>query len=325
MKKQPSVSHILASSFFVMSTWTTAVAVSQCDFQLAFTRPDEGGATTVKVYEAKAVVLPNGKHPLLFITSLKVNTDGTMISYHQDDPTGNRCEIDPSMTPCAINNIRNAYRNPARPVSDFIAIRSGGYPNPKTWQVLSPEIIEKDAKTGKPCITPDGYLVSMTADVAVDGGHSRVGDCDPAKWIDALTAPAVVLPKRTSSVPSEFINRGAKVRSLVVAVSAGMSHRTVPGIVGDFGPARELGEANVAMNRELNGLPATDQPKHRKDAVARFQTGPTAVLLFPGPDFVLDRPITGPRISSAGTQALTDFGGTQKVVDCIHEDIDSTF
>jgi hypothetical protein len=255
-----------------------------------------------------------------FLTSLKVNTDGTMISYHQDDPTGRRCETNPSATPCAINNIRNAYRDHTKPISDFTAIRDDGYPNPKTWQVLSPDIIEKSASTGKPCITSDGYLVSMTADVAVAGGFNRVGDCDQSKWIDALTAPAIVLPKN-----SEFRSFGVGKRSLVVALSHSPANRTVLGIVGDIGPAKEIGEANIAMNRELNGLPANEQPKHRQDAIKRFQAGRSAILLFPGSDFVLAQPISGARIAAAGADALTKFGGAGKLIDCIHTEIDPGF
>lgn len=324
MKIQKHVLQCVAAGFFTTTMWGTAMAASQCNFKHVFTRPNAGGSA-VKVYEARAVALPNGKHPLLFITSLKVNTDGAIISYHQFDPTGNRCEANPTDTPCAINNIRNAYRNHTKPVSDFTSIRDDGYPLPKTWQVLSKDIIEKDDSTGKPCITQNGYLVSMTADVAVDGGHGRVGDCDPSKWIDALTAPAIVLPKKTTSNPSEFIANGVKMRSLVVAVSKSPNNRTVFGIVGDHGPANKIGEANIAMNRELNGLPANDQPKHRKDAVNRFQAGRSAILLFPGSDFVLDRPISGSRIATAGADALAKFGDTRKLIKCIHDDIDPAF
>ena len=323
MKISKGIADLVLVASLAIITAGNASAESRCGFRQAFTRPDEGGSKTVKVFEARAVTLSNGKHPLLFLSSLKVNTDGATISYHQDDPTGKRCERDPSATPCAINNIRNAYNNAARPVSDFTAVRDKGYPLPRTWQVLSPSIVEKDAKTGKPCVTQEGYLVSMTADVAIDG--ARAGDCDPAKWIDALTAPAIVLPRKTRAIPSEFIERGLRKRSLVVAVSGGPNRKTVPGIVGDFGPAKELGEATVAMNRELNGLPPTEKPKNRTDAIARFQAGRTALLLFPGPEFVLDRPITGARISAAGTNALTKFGGSEKLVDCIRQDIDPGF
>lgn len=318
MRIRKRVRHIVAAGLLATFAWPAGAG--QCNFKQVFTRPDENGAATVKVFEAKGVSLPSGKRPLLFITSLKVNTDGTKISYHQDDPTGRRCEADPSARPCAINNIRNAYRNHKKPESEFTAVRDAGYPNPKTWQVLNPKIIEKRASTGKPCITPDGYLVSMTADVAVAGGFNRVGDCDQSKWIDALTAPAIVLPMN-----SQFAGFGVGKRSLVVALSSSPARRTVFGVVGDIGPAEEIGEANIAMNRELNGLPANEQPKHRQDAIKRFQAGRSAILLFPGSDFVLDRPISGDRIAAAGADALTKFGGAQKLIDCIHTEIHPGF
>lgn len=325
MKPRTRVLQAAVAGLIVTAAWPVFSAAGQCDFQQVFTRQDEHGTATVKVYQAKAVMLPNGRRPLLFMTPLKVNTDGTKISYHQDDPTGRRCATDPSATPCAINNIRNAYRDHHRPEADFIAMRDSGYPVPATWRVLSPNIIEKNAETGKPCLTPDGYLVSMTADVAVAGGWNRVGDCDQSKWIDALTAPAIVLPKTIATMPSQFFAHGVKKRTLVVAVSRSSAQRVVSGIVGDYGPATEIGEANIALNRALNGLPDTEQPKHRQDAIQRFQAGRTAILLFPGPEFVLDRPISKSRIDTAGTDALTKFGGAHKLVDCIHEEIDSGF
>lgn len=298
---------------------------AECGFQHAFTRPDEGGDATVKVYRAAPVAALGGVQPLLFLSTLKVNTDGARISYHQDDPTGRRCADDPRQAPCAVNNIRNAYRNPARPVADFTAVRDAGYPPDRTWQLLSPDIIEKSSATGKPCLTPDGYLVSMTADVAVPGGFNRVGDCDLGKWIDASTIPALVLPKAAPGLPSQFQAAGLRKRSLVIGVSAGAQRRIAHAIVGDFGPAKELGEASIAMNRILNGLPEGDQPKHRADAVARFQAGRTAVLMFPGQAHVVARPLAPDRIAAAGADALTRFGGLDKLVRCVREEIDPAF
>ena len=129
---------------------------------------------TVQVFKGDPVAALGNERPLLFITSLKVNTDGTKISYHKDDLTGRRCVANPAATPCAINNIRNAYNNPDRPESDFAAVRDASFPLPKTWRVLSETIIEKNASTGKPCITSDGYLVSMTADRAIDDGREGI-------------------------------------------------------------------------------------------------------------------------------------------------------
>ena len=305
---------------------STAVALAgQCGFEHEFTRPDEHGTTTVKVFQADPVPALGNRRPLLFITSLKVNTDGTKISYHQQDPRGRRCESDPAAAPCAINDIRNAYNDFTQPISDFVSVRDAGYPLPRTWQVLNPNIIEKDAATEKPCITADGYLVSMTSDVAVDGGFSRVGNCDPSKWIDALTVPAIVLPKNTASNPSQFAASGVGKRSIVVAFSPSAANRVVSGIVGDFGPVKEIGEATVAMNGALNGIPASDQPKHRQDAKDRFQAGRTAILLFPGSEFVLARPIDAARVEAAGKDALDKFGGAEKLYGCIKDEIDPNF
>lgn len=291
-----------------------------CGFRFAFERPDERGTKKVKVFKGDPVPALGNKQPLLFITSLKVNTDGTKISYHQDDVTGRRCRDNPSAPPCAINNIRNAFNNSGRPEADFTAVRNAGYPVARTWQVLSDQIIEKDRTTNKPCLSADGYLVSMTADVAVDGGFNRQGDCDQSKWIDALTVPAIVLPKG-----SQFGQMKIDKRSVVVALSNSASKRVVPGIVGDFGPANEIGEASVAMNAALNGLAETDVPKHRQDAIARFQAGPSAILLLPGNEFVLARPINRARVSMAGAAALEKFGGAEKLYRCIREEIDPAF
>lgn len=291
-----------------------------CGFQPVFKQADEGGNQTVQVFQGDPVPALGNIRPLLFITSLKVNTDGTRISYHQDDVTGRRCATDPGATPCAINNIRNAYRDHTQPVSEFEAVRDAGYPSPRTWEVLSPSIIEKDANTGKPCVSTDGYLVSMTADVAVAGGFNRQGDCDQSKWIDALTVPAFVVPGQ-----SRFLSLGVAKRSIVIALSKSSTKRVVPGIVGDVGPSKELGEASVAMNRKLNGLAETDLPKHRRDAIDRFQAGPTAMLIFPGAGAVLARPITGQHVEEGGNDALAKFGGADKLYGCIKDEVDPNF
>lgn len=312
------------SSVLGISTVGNAFA-AECGFELSFKRPDEGGAQTVKVFRGKPNPELAGIRPLLFITTLKVNTDGTKISYHVKDVTGRRCASDPPAPSCAINNIRNAYNNPSQSVTAFEAVRDRGFPVSKTWEVLSDNIIEKSRDTKKPCVTPDGYLVSMTADVAVDGGFGRVGDCDQSKWIDALTAPVIVLPRSTASLPSQFVANKVKKRSLVVGFSRSATKRAVYGIVGDTGPAKEIGEANIAMNRKLNGLAEDDLPKHRQDAIKRFQAGRTAVLLFPGDEFVLKRPISGAPIAESGEAALARFGGSEKVYRCIHDEIDAGF
>jgi hypothetical protein len=319
MRAKSSLLSPIACAILTLSLPSNAFA-AQCGFRFAFERPDEGGSRIVRVFKGNPIAALGNQQPLLFITSLKVNTDGTRISYHQDDPTGRRCIANPNSRPCAINNVANAFNNHKRPVSDFEAIRDAGYPLPRTWQVLNPSIIEKNRNTGKPCIAQDGYLVSMTADVAVPGGFGRQGDCDQTKWIDALTVPALVIPGG-----SQFGSLGVRKRTVAVAFSPSATRRVVPGIVGDIGPADEIGEASVAMNRMLNGLPETDQPKHRQDAIDRFQAGRSAILVFPGTSSVLARPITPARVADAGNDAIAKFGGVEKLYGCIKDEVDPSF
>ena len=79
------------------------------------------------------------------------------------------------------------------------------------------------------------------------------------------------------------------------------------------------------MNRKLNGLPETDQPKHRQDAIARFQAGRSAILVFPGAASVLARPITAARVAEAGNEAMAKFGGVEKLYGCIKDEVDASF
>lgn len=311
---------VLPFALVASLTIPVPLVAGECGFQRAFLQRDEGGKATVVVYQGQPVPQLGNVRPLLFVSSLKVNTDGARTSYHQDDVTGRRCATDPQTVPCAVNNIRNAFRNRSLPVSEFEKVRDAGYPDAATWKLLNPKVIEKNQATKKPCITPDGYLVSMTANPSVADGHKREGDCDQEKWIDAFTVPAIVVPGA-----SQFQVLGTKVRNMVVAFAPGASMRVVPGIVGDVGPRQELGEATVAMNRTLNGLPETDLPKHRPDALTRFQVERAAVLVFPGAATVLPYPITPARVASAGDEVLSKFGGAGKVYRCLKDELGIAF
>ncbi|MFN7127783.1 MAG: hypothetical protein ACK4OJ_01855 [Brevundimonas sp.] len=290
-----------------MSLVTAGSASAQdCGFALAFQRPDERGSKTLNVYEAGQAGAIDGSRPLLFVSSLKVNTDGTAISYHPQDPRARTL---------AINNILNAMRR-GRTISEFeTAAASDWRPLDRTWAILSDSVIERDRATGGPCLTAQGYLVSMTSDVAVNGGFNRVGDCDPTKWIDPLTVSSLVLPLGNT----EFERRGASNRTPVVAMTLGNGGRFAYGIVGDKGPANELGEASVAMNRRLNGLPDTDRPANYSDAVARFQAPSSAILLFPGMQNRAPRPLSDARVTTHAQALFERWGGRSRLEACLAE------
>jgi hypothetical protein len=287
--------------------FSAGAALSQdCGFTLAFQRPDEGGSRTVSVYQAAPSAALDGMRPLLFVSTLKVNTDGTAISYHARDPRARTL---------AINNILNAMRR-GRTIAEFEAAAAADWrPLDRTWSILSDSVIERDRATGAPCVDAEGYLVSMTSDVAVEGAWNRVGDCDASKWIDSLTVPSLVLPLGNT----EFKRRGAINRSPVVAMTLGPNRRIAYGLVGDMGPTDELGEASVAMNRTLNGLMETERPANYRDAIARFQAPRSAILLFPGARHRTARPLTGAAVTAHSEALFRQWGGSSRLERCLAE------
>jgi hypothetical protein len=285
-------------------TFGADVRLPQCDLRPAFMRPDERGAVQVQVYEGRPVEELNGARPLAFVSTLKVNTDGTKRSYHTDDPRGERI---------AINSILNAMRRSHRSYDKFERIRDKNWPSPETWTYLLEGVIEKNADTDKPCIDSDGYLISKTSDVVVPGGFNRVGDCDQSKWIDALSIPGLVVPKGQN----QFYNRHARKRSPVFAVSMeNPDHRSF-GIIGDAGPEDELGEANVAMNRDLNGLPDSEIPSDYNDAKNRFQAPRSLIVIFPGQANKVHYPFDAAKAKRIAQNAFHAWGGERKLLACV--------
>jgi hypothetical protein len=298
-----------------LSLFTTILAVAMgaapiagrsaepCNLQVSFARPDEQGTRKVDVYEGNADASLKGAKPLVFISDLKVNTDGTRISYKVDDPRAKNG---------AINNILNAM-NKGHTIAEFEELAKNDWqPLARTWQVLLKNVLEKDEKTGKPCVGTNNFLVSMTADVAVAGGWKHVGDCDQSKWIDALTIPALVLPGR-----SEFQTKKALTRNFVVVMTLGQPERIAYGVVGDTGPEGELGEASVEMNRILNGLPPGEIPKNYRDAVNRFQGPRSVILVLPGNLNRLDYPVTPERVTAEVKTRFEAWGGKTRLDTCL--------
>ncbi len=284
-----------------------------CGFQQAFDRPDQGGAGTIHVYESKLEPKIGGVKALAYVSSLKVNTDGTRISYKVDDPKAQHG---------AINDIRNALRS-GRTIDEFEAAAAAKWqPLDKTWQILNPQVLEKDTKktkSGAPCVDQNNYMISMTADVSVAGGYGRQGDCDATKWIDALSVQAIVLPSPENKVPTQFDTRGATTRSVAVVMTLDGARRISYGIVGDKGPTQKLGEASVAMNRKLNGLPDGENPTSDADAVKRFQAPNSIVLLFPAKANRLPYPVTAATVEKFAMARFHAWGGEARLNACLGE------
>ncbi len=287
-------------------------ALAQCQMAFAFARPDDKGTKTLAVWE-DATAGANGK-ALLFRDSLHVNTDGTRRSYNIDDFWG-RAK--------AINNLCNAMVGQCAELADEPAQRArriatqNAYRNnwPEGWEAstrLSKMVILTGAD-GKPCVDKDGYVLSATALHKNGTGQA----CDISHYVDALTTNALVLPLPSAGQrETEFDSRNAKVGDLAVAMTAD-GQTLVYGVVGDLGPANELGEASVAYIRALlrrNDTPATYTIVRSRAWTATNVT----VLVFPG----TRRPVSQEpymeqaEIDAAAAPLFAAWGGLERLRAC---------
>jgi Fungal chitosanase of glycosyl hydrolase group 75 len=293
---------------FLLATAPAQATGDSCGFVKVFDQPNEDGAQTVHVYRSGPSASIGGDRPIAFVVpDVKVNTDGTRISYAADDPRAKTR---------AINDIRNAYNNPTRPISDFEAVRDAGWkPTTRVWSVLSSQIIERDARPGRegqPCLDNRDYLVSMTAIRAKNSGVQ--GDCDQSKWVDALAVPAFVVPGN-----SLFQQRGVSLGDIVVGLTLHQPRQTALGIVGDIGPAKKIGEASVEMNRILDGLPPGSIPTNQADAEKRFQGPKTLFLILPGASNRVSQPIDAASVRSFAESRFNAWGGQARLEGCMSE------
>jgi hypothetical protein len=286
-----------------------------CAMQPAFRQKDgnaPGGFTSV--WAEGSAAAPGA---LMFVEKLNVNTDGTRRSYSVRDFWGERD---------ALNNLCNAMEDACAGLDqDGLRQRrltteeaaANGWPAVLLAKTrISPAIIPR--KNGKPCPEVDGFLVSATA------LHKRVvGDvCDIDSYVDALVTPAIVLPKNPAKgVLSEFGERNARVGDLVVAWMPG-APAPVFAVVGDSGPAGELGEGSVALNGKLLGK--TAPPVNYRELRGRppFQgkgwtTPPVFVLVFPGTRNDSEPWMTPSRIDAEAGRRFAQWGGLVRAAACV--------
>jgi hypothetical protein len=292
----------LTASGFLLTI--SSVQAAECKMNRAFMQPD-GNAK----HGQTAVWSDEQSSSLLFIESLNVNTDGTRRSYSVEDFWGEKS---------ALNNLCNAMSDACAGLSkEALKTRrittqkahADGWPAAQLQQTkISPAIIP--FKGGKPCPLVDDFLVSATA---LHKPH--IADvCDISNYVDALTTPAMVIPKK-----SEFTKR-AKVGDLVVTMVPG-ANQPVYAVVGDTGPTRELGEGSIALNGKLLGktsLPTNYlEVRGKGEFKGRGWTVPQAiVLIFPGTRDVANPFMTPERIDEAAKKRFDEWGGVERLNTC---------
>lgn len=222
--------------------------------------------------QGKTVLLlrnAEGQRPIiLFQTRLRVNTDGSPLSYHPQDPRGREK---------ALNNICNAIvvrkagtkdnlclSSFGQAISVFEKFRDSNYRTvPQGFQITWANVLAttvRDKKMSVPCVFSSGpfkgYFGSLTA--LTNGISGDKGECDINDQVNPIAVPALVLVGG-DNVVKRF---GAGVGDLLVAFNPA-TRRTVAAIIGDTGPEDNLGEGSVLLNMKLLG--ATTPPTNKAE------------------------------------------------------------
>ncbi|HEV7643890.1 MAG TPA: hypothetical protein VGO50_08130 [Pyrinomonadaceae bacterium] len=262
------------------------------------------------------------KNIILFQTMLRVNTDGSPLSYHPQDPRGNVK---------ALNNVCNAMSivkistgknlcltSFGTAIGVFEQFREHDWVVPPGFRINWANVIPAEKKNGRdiPCIFKSGeftgYFGSLTA---LKNGLTvgQRGECEVDNQINPIRIPALVLVGGTNAVKTF----GARVGDLVVAFNP-KTNLTVAAVIGDTGPPDNLGEGSVALNMKLKGTSAVPTKKSETFALNIEGDGVLIAIIPASKDFRKNQNVyTVENINERIAQWQTDtgFSGSAKFVE----------
>jgi hypothetical protein len=259
---------------------------------------------------------PSGQKPIiLFQTRLRVNTDGSPLSYHPQDLLGQSK---------ALNNICNAIAVRKTGSQDnlclsrgagfreavgvFEKFRDSGFTTvPDGFQIRWENVLAAVSEQGtkKPCVFASGpfqgYFGSLTA--LNNGLTQNRGECDLNNQVNPIAVPALVLVGG-KSVVSAF---GAQLGDLLVAFNP-QTGLFSSAIVNDTGPADNLGEGSVLLNMRLRGVASPPTNKQETFNLS-IENAQVLVAIIPGSkSFQLTRPYSAENIDARVRQWQRDAG-----------------
>lgn len=222
---------------------------------------------------------------ILFQTNLRVNTDGSPLSYHPQDPRGKEQALNNVCNAIAVrkgNSKKNlCLKSFGEAIGVFEKWRDTNYQTiPQGYRITWENVLPAIKENGKsvPCVfkTGDykGYFGSMTAlknDLTGDKG-----ECEISNQVNPMTVPALVL-LGGKNVVKDF---GAKVGDLLVAYNPDTQIAT-SAIIGDTGPEDNLGEGSVYLN--MNLLNKTAPPTNKEETFKlSIENSKILVAIIPG-------------------------------------------
>lgn len=282
-------------------------------------RPQDQNKKVLLLKDARDV---RGKRKIiLFQTNLRVNTDGSPLSYHPQHPRGETKALNNVCNGIAVRRVGSennlcfsAFGEAIRVFerwrdSNFQTIPAGFH---ITWQNVFAAVKENGKDV--PCIFKSGdfkghfgSLTKLKNDLT-----TNKGECDVNDQVNSMTVPALVLAGGKNPLKAFQ----AEVGDLLIAFNP-RTQLFSAAIIGDTGPPDNLGEGSVALNMKLLG---TTTPPTNKAETFRLSIENTKVLIaiIPGSrSFRVAKPYTAANINERleAWRSEAGFTSLQKLLD----------
>ncbi|HEY2964027.1 MAG TPA: hypothetical protein VGJ37_16525 [Pyrinomonadaceae bacterium] len=295
---------------------TIILTIALCSF---VARAQEFSVAQTKVFapQNKKILLlkdaTNERKIILFQTNLRVNTDGSPLSYHPQDPRGQTKALNNICNGIAVRKVNSpknlCFSAFGQAIHVFEQFRDSNFQTvPPGFQINWKNVLATVKENGKdvPCVFKSGefkgYFGSLTA-LKNDLITNR-GECDLNDQVNPMTVPALVLAGGQNAV-KDF---GARVGDLLIAFNPNTRLFT-SAIIGDTGPADNLGEGSVSLNMKLLGT--TVPPTNKAETFRLSIENKVLIAIIPGSRlFRVAKPYTATNIDQRLNDWRSDAGFT---------------
>jgi hypothetical protein len=258
---------------------------------------------------------------ILFQTNLRVNTDGSPLSYHPQDPRGKTKALNNICNGIAVRRVGSNSNLCFTAFGDAIRVfekfRDSNFQTvPQGFRITWNKVLATVQENGKdvPCVFKSGefkgYFGSLTA--LRNGLTTNRGECDVNDQVNPMTVPALVLAGGQHPVKAF----GAQVGDLLIAFNPRTQLFTAA-IIGDTGPADNLGEGSVSLNMKLLGT--TTPPTNKQETFGlSIENAKVLIAIIPGSRlFNVAKPYTADNINERinAWRAAAGFTTPEKLVE----------
>lgn len=298
---------------------TVTITLALC---VAVARAQEYSVAQTKVFapQSKKILLlkdtTGERSVILFQTNLRVNTDGSPLSYHPQDPRGQTKALNNICNAIAVRRVNSdtnlclTHSGFGQAIHVFEQFRDANFQTvPAGFRITWKKVLATTKENGKdvPCVFKTGefkgYFGSLTA--LTNELTTNKGECDINNQVNPMTVPALVLAGGQNPV-KQF---GADLGDLLIAFNPKTQLFTTA-IIGDIGPADNLGEGSVSLNMKLLG---TTTPPTNKVETFRLSIEDAKVLIAIIPRsrlFRVAKPYTAENVEQRLNEWRTQAGFT---------------